>query len=331
VAKVRVLATGGTPSYTGADRLDMVTYAETGRQLPIDEVVGRIPELQLIAAVDAEQLYAEDYRSFALGSNEWPDLARHCTSLFRDEGFDGIVITHGSAVAEETAYFLNLTVRDARPIVVTTAIRPITALGTDAEINLVDAVRVAASSEARGKGTLLVVNSEIHGAREATKSNTSRVEAFQPRELGYLGYADSDGSVQFYRTTTRRHTLASEFDIDRLLELPRVEILYSYGGARRDLVDAVVEIGVEGIVMAGPGAAFPLEVQAALESARSAGIAVVFSSRIANGRIMLGPSRRSQGYISADNLSPQKARILLSLALTLTKDPQRIQQFFDMY
>ena len=244
----------------------------------------------------------------------------------------GIAMTHGSALVEETAYFLNLTVKSERPVVLTAALRPSSGLSTDGDVNLLDAIRVAASPEARGKGTLTVLNSEIQAARDVTKSNTYRLEAFHPRELGYLGYADSDGQVVFYRAPTRRHTLRSEFDVSSVERLPRVDIVYVYGGADGAMVEAMVERGVDGLVMAtmGGGAMPPAMRQAVAEAVRR-GVAVVLSSRVGNGRVVPTEGKRREGVVVGDNLTPQKARILLMLGLTVTRDQGRLQEMFDTY
>ena len=171
--RVHLLATGGTISFVGRDRLDLISYGEHGSQLGVSELVSRLPELRGIAEVTPEQLYQEDYVKFAVGSAHWPAIARRCNDLFAAEpSLGGIVITHGSAAVEETAYFLSLTVRDDRPVVLTASLRPITAMSNDSDLNLIDAVRVAASDHAHGKGALVVLNNEIHSAREATKGST---------------------------------------------------------------------------------------------------------------------------------------------------------------
>ena len=203
----------------------MVGYARHGKQIPIKEVLDRVPEACGIAEVRTEQMYKEDYVNTAIGSQEWPVLAQRCNELFYEEPeLAGIVITHGSAAMEETAYFLNLSVKSDKPVVLTASIRPVTALSTDVDINLLDAIRIAASPKSRKKGVLCVLNNEISAAREVRKCNTFRIESFAPNDLGFLGYVDSDGEVVFYRTVTRQHTFQTEFDVSSIHDLPRVEI-----------------------------------------------------------------------------------------------------------
>ncbi len=331
--RVRVVGTGGTISYTTEDRLELVAYSERGRQVSIQELLDRIPEANTVARVEAEQLYQEDFVRLAIGSEEWPVIARRCNQLFdEDPELSGIAMTHGSALVEETAYFLNLTVKSDRPVVLTAALRPSSGISTDGDTNLLDAIRVAASPDSRGKGTLTVLNSEIQAARDVTKSNTYRLEAFHPRELGFLGYADSDGQVVFYRAPTRRHTLQSEFDVSSVDRLPRVDIVYVYGGADGVMVDALVERGVDGLVMATMGGgAMPPSMRSSVAEAVNRGVAVVLSSRVGNGRVMLTAGKRSEGVVVGDNLTPQKARILLMLGLTVTRDQGRLQEMFDTY
>ena len=331
--KVHVVGTGGTISYTTEDRLDLVAYSERGHQVSIQELLDRVPEANAVAQVGAEQLYQEDFVRLAIGSQEWPVIARRCNRLFaEDPELSGIAMTHGSALVEETAYFLNLTVKSDRPVVLTAALRPSSGISTDGDTNLLDAIRVAASPDSRGKGALTVLNSEIQAARDVTKSNTYRLEAFHPRELGFLGYADSDGQVVFYRAPTRRHTLQSEFDVSSVDRLPRVDIVYVYGGADGVMVDALVERGVDGLVMATMGGgAMPPSMRDSVAEAVRRGVAVVLSSRVGNGRVMLTAGKRDEGVVVGDNLTPQKARILLMLGLTVTRDQERLQEMFDTY
>ena len=229
-------------------------------------------------------------------------------------------------------YFLHLTVKSNKPVVVTGAMRPPTALSTDADLNLLDAIRIAGSSEASGKGVLTVLNNEIQCARDVTKSNTYRVETFRPNELGFLGYADSDGQVVFYRTPVRKHTTATPFDVDNVSSLPRVDMVYAYAGADGLLVDAVRNNRSDGLVMAGFGAgAFPPAVAEEAAQAVREGLPVVLASQATAGRVIMTPRKQEQGFMVCDNLSPKKARILLMLGLTITSDRQQLQRMFMEY
>jgi len=240
------------------------------------------------------------------------------------------VFIQGTNSIEETAYFLNLTVRTDKPLVVTGAQRPFTGLSSDAQLNLYDAVRVAASDEAKGKGVVVVTNSEINAARDVTKTNTYRVHTFRSRDLGILGYADGDRIV-FYRAPTRRHTHQSEFDVDQLGDLPRVDIIYVFTGARPDLAYAAVAAGAQGLVIAGSGAGSTGEMRKELAKIAAQGTVVVRSARVGDGRVIRDDNWQEPGMVAADNLSPHKAAWLLALALTKTRDPNEVQRLFDEY
>ena len=210
--KVHIVATGGSISGVGPHRLDYLEYPELGQRLTIEEMLARIPEAANIAQVQGENLIRVG--SPAIGPVEWLQLARRINQVFaEDPELAGVVVTHGTATLEETAYFLHLTMKSARPVVVTGAMRPPTAVGTDADLNLLDAIRLAACPEAAGQGVLTVLNNEIQSARDVTKTNTLRVETFTSRELGFLGYVDSEGQVVLYRAVTRPHTVDTLFDV----------------------------------------------------------------------------------------------------------------------
>jgi L-asparaginase len=329
--KVRIIATGGSISGVGPHRLDYLLYSELGQRLTIEEMLARVPEAQEIAEVQGENLTSVG--STAIGPGEWLQIAQRINQLSREESdLTGIVVTHGTATLEETAYFLHLTVKSALPVVVTGAMRPPTAISTDADLNLLDAIRVAASPPAGGRGVLVVLNNEIHSARDVTKSNTLRVETFHSHQLGLLGYADSDGQVVFYRNVTRAHTTATPFDVMGLRTLPRVDIVYAYAGADGLLIDAVRQQRSAGLVLAGFGSGtFPPAFLAAGERAVIEGLPVVLASRSSSGRIIMTPKKQAAGFIVSDDLHPQKARILLMLALTASHDRTSIQEMFYRY
>ena len=329
--KVRIVATGGTIASVGPNRLDALVYAELGQKLPIHELLARVPEAQEIADVQGED--AVTVSSTAIGPSEWLRLTQRINQLFaEDEDLSGVVMTHGTATLEETAYFLHLTIKSPRPVVVTGAMRPPTALGTDADVNLLDAIRVAAAPEAVGKGVLTVLNNEIHSARDVTKTNSYRLETFKPNELGFLGYVDYDGQVVFYRSVTRPHTTSTPFNVASLEPLPRVDIVYSYAGSDGLLVDAVRQHRSQGLVLVGYGGGSfsPTVTEAGLQAMRD-GIVVVMATRSNNGRVIMTPKKEEQGFIVCDNLLPHKARILLMLALSMTNNREEIQQMFYQY
>lgn len=328
---VRVIGTGGSIAGIGPNRLDYILYPELGQHLTIAQSLERIPEVDGVAQVRSEDLVSVG--STAIGPREWLRLSQRINQVFQEEAdVAGVVVTHGTATLEETAYFLHLTVKSARPVVVTGAMRPPTALGTDADLNLLDAVRIAACPEAGGMGVLTVLNSEIHCARDVSKANTFRVETFRPNELGFLGYADSDGKVVFYRSPLRKHTTATPFDVTNRDTLPRVDIVYAYAGADGLLVEAVRSNRSDGMVLAGfGGGSFPPAFIAAAAEAVRDGIPVVLASRSTAGRVVMTPRKEEQGFIVSDNLMPPKARLLLMLALTVTRDRGEIQRMFYEY
>ena len=328
---IRIIATGGSIAGVGPNRLDYILYPELGEHLTIEQSLERIPEAGDIAQVRSEDLVSVG--STAIGPPEWLRLAQRINQVFREENdVAGVAVTHGTATLEETAYFLHLTVKSAKPVVVTGAMRPPTSLGTDADLNLLDAIRVAACPEAGGKGVLTVLNNEVQCARDVTKANTFRVETFRPNELGFLGYADSDGQVVFYRAPLRKHTTDTPFDVSGLSALPRVDIVYAYAGADGLLVEAVRHNRSDALVLAGfGGGTFPPAMTEAAAEAVREGIPVVLASRATAGRVVTTPKKEEQGFIVCDNLLPQKARILLMLGLTITQDRAALQRMFFEY
>jgi L-asparaginase len=328
---VHVVATGGSISGLGPHRLDYILYPELGKRASIEEMLARIPEVKDLAEVQAENLIRVG--SGSIGPAEWLQLAERINAILgAAQPPQGVVVTHGTATLEETAYFLHLTVKSERPVVVTGAMRPPTALGTDADLNFLDAIRLAACPEAAARGVLTVLNNEIQSARDVTKTNTFRVDTFTSRDLGLLGYVDSDGQVVFYRNVTRLHTTATPFDLRGKKALPRVDIVYAYGGADGVQIDALREHGTDGLVLVGfGGGAYPGAFLDAGRRAVKAGIPVVQASRSTAGRLITTPQKTADGFIVADDLQPQKARILLMLALTATHDREAIQEMFYRY
>jgi L-asparaginase len=263
---------------------------------------------------------------------EWKELLGLCHKLAgEDPGLAGIVITHGTASLEETAYFLSLTLKIAIPVVLVGAQRPASALSGDGPMNMVNAIRVAADPGARGLGALVLLNDEIQAARDVTKTSTLRMQTFRTADFGVLGHADGD-MIAWYRKPIRKIAPDTEFDVRGLDALPRVDIAYCYAGADGAAIDAFVAAGAKGIVTAGfaPGYVTPAMVKAG-EAAVAAGVKLVLSSRAGSGRTFRTQRGDKSGFISADNLTPQKARILLSLALTKGLDNDGIRRVFATY
>ncbi|MFI5265933.1 MAG: asparaginase [Chloroflexota bacterium] len=327
--RVALMLSGGTIDSVGTDRLDLAWYFENGQRLQPAELVSRVPEIAQTAEV-----VLIPFRRLSSGGilpADWLELA-HTLQEQLDGGLDGAVVTHGTNTLEETAYFLNLALTTDKPVVVTGAMRPSTAISPDGYLNLLNAFRVAADSSGSGKGVLVLLNDTIHGARDVTKTNTFRIHTFQSRDTGPLGYADADGRLIWYAAPVRRHTSASEFDVRSLADLPRVDVVVSYVGADGALIDAAVAAGAQGIVSAGTGAGRPTPGEdEALDRAVAKGVVVVQASRVGSGRVARSPKVRARGLVTADDLLPWKARILLMLALTRTRDPEAIQRMFEEY
>jgi L-asparaginase len=328
--RVAVIGTGGTISAIGKDPFDLHDYDANGTMLDIEELLARCPR-----AESDPDCYAAPFNAVSstrIGFPEWRRLALLCSELAdRDPEVSGIVIAHGTATLEETAYFLHLTLKVTVPVVLVGAMRPWNGLSSDAALNLRNAIRVAASPEASGLGVLVVLNDEIHSARDVTKTATSRLQSFHSPVHGLLGQADADRIV-FYRQPIRCHAPKTEFAIEDVETLPRVDILYAYAGGDGALARAAVAAGARGIVSAGfaPGVTCQAET-AALREARAAGVVIVQSTRAGAGRVPMTSEIATYGFIGADDLTPQKARILLALALTRTKDRNLIEHMFCRY
>jgi L-asparaginase len=326
---VHLLLGPGTLPSQGVDRMDMLRYGVwiSGRQ-PLDghALLKAVPEIADFAQVTVDGKNPHGIATF----DDLRALAVRIEALARQPDVDGIVFVQGTNTIEESAYFLNLTVRTSKPVIVTGAQRPFTALSSDGPLNLLNAIRVAASDLAVGKGVLVVTNGEINAARDVTKTDTYRLQTFRSRELGVLGYADVD-RIELYRAPVRRHTADSVFDVTAVEQMPRVDIIYVFTGARADLAEAAVRLGAQGLVIAGSGAGSSGDMRKPLAEIVRQGVAVVRSARVGDGRIVRDDNWQEPGMIAADNLNPQKAAVLLSLALTRTRDPDVIQKFFDEY
>jgi len=325
--RVRLIATGGTISN------------RSGGRLTHEELLDSIPNLDRYARVEGEQF--SNVPSDSLTLDQWLQLARRINERFsRDTGLAGIVVTSGTDTLEEVAYFLNLTVKDERPVVVVGAMRYPGALGSDGAANLLAALRVAAEPAARKKGVLVVLNEEINAARDVTKTDAVRLHAFQTRGYGFLGVVDPD-RVVFYRDVLKRHTVQSEFDVSTLTSLPRVDVILVYQGASGDLIRSATDLGARGLVIASAGAGATSGTQQdGIRYATDKGVVVVTSTRTGNGRVPAGRGSRAiseGGYsqrrmvLGSEDLAPVKARILLMLALTRTQDPVEIQRMFTQY
>ena len=328
--RVAVIGTGGTISSVGRNSLDIMRYADNGKIYEVDELLNAFPET--LAQADVVPVRLRAMPSTAIGPAEWLEINTKIHELVEDDpSLAGIVITHGTATLEETAYFMNLSVQVEIPVVLVGAQRPASSLSTDAGMNLVNAIRVAKDPASRGRGALAVLNDEIHCARDVTKTSTQRLQTFKSPDFGLLGHADFD-KIAYYRMPERRRMPDTEFDVLGLTELPRVDISMTYAGADGTIINALVAGGAKGIVVGAmaPGYTTPAEFEALCAAAEN-GVAIVQSTRAGSGRVGDVPSRRAPGAALADNLPPQKARVLLMLALTKTNDPAELQRIFDEY
>ncbi len=316
---VALFTTGGTIQSKGAHRQKLMEYSD-GRVTP-QELLDDLPELKGIARIDVTEI--SNIGSGGMNAGLQLKLAKAINAALARPNVSGAVVTHGTGTLEETAYFLNLVVRSDKPVVVVGAMRPFTAVSRDGPFNLYNAVRVATSAQAKGMGVLIMLNDEINAARDTTKSNTYRMETFVARDLGPLGYADSDRIV-FYRRPLYRHTSKSEFDVSALDDLPRVDVTYAYQESDGVAIDAFVAAGAKGVVLTGSN-------PESVKKGQAKGVVFVQSDRKGAGRVVESAKQMERGVVTSDNLPPQKARILLRLALTRTTDPKEIQRMFNEY
>jgi L-asparaginase len=334
VPHVHFVATGGTISN------------RTGGRLTAEELTKNMPGVDRYARVTYEQF--ANVASGELSLQQWVQLSKRVNELFNtDKELAGIVVTSGTDTLEETAFFLHLTVRDPRPVVVVGSMRNPSTVGYEGAANLLEGVRVAADPKSRNKGALVVLNDEINSARNVTKTDALRLQTFRSRDYGQLGVVDRD-RVVYYSQITQRHNDQSEFDISKVNELPRVDIVMVYQGAPADLIKAAVDNGAKGIVMATAGAgALSGNQQEGLNYAASKGVFIVTSTRTGSGRIappqrpdgnaqtsvQLTPEqqRRRQFTIAGEDHTPIKARVLLMVALTKTNNRDELQRIFTEY
>lgn len=328
--RVAVITTGGTIDSLGTDRLDLAAYLDNATRLGPGELLAGIAS-ELATVADVHEVPFRRVRAHAITDTDLAELVASVRHQLDREGVDGLVVTHGTNTLEETAWLLHLVVAGDAPVVVTGAMRPASALSGDGPLNLINAVRLAASSDARGLGTLILLDDTIHGARDATKTDTMRVSAFRGGASGPLGWVDGDGRVIINHVPRRGSSLRGRFAGVDLRALQRVDVVISYQGADGVMVDAAVAAGARGIVSAGTGAGYPApgEVEA-LERATADGVTVVQATRVGAGRVPAVGSLVARGWVAADDLPPWKARILLRLALAAgITGRDELQAIFD--
>ena len=325
---VVVLATGGT--IAGAAGSDVQAAYKSG-QVGVDQLLAAVPQTKKIATLRGEQI--SNIGSQDMNDEVWLKLARRVNELAAMSDVAGIVITHGTDTIEETAYFLNLVVKSRKPVVLTAAMRPSTALSADGPLNFFNAVAVAANKDASGRGVLVVVNDWIHGASSLTKTSTTAVQTFLSPVRGLIGTV-AYGEVEFYRGPVGRNTMTSEFSLDGVTTLPRVDIIMAYENMDGALIDAAAAAGAKGLVIAGVGNGNMTESAVkALAAQSKKGIVSVRSSRVLTGRVGRNVELNDDelGFVASLEHNPQKARVLLRLALTKTTDAKQIQRYFDEY
>lgn len=321
--KVAILATGGT--IAGSTDSKLATTGYTAGVLGVDVLINAVPELKNLAEISGEQIANVD--SSNMTDEIWLKLAKRCNELLSK--VDGIVITHGTDTMEETAYFLNLVLKSDKPVVLVGAMRPATAISADGPKNLYNAVALAADASARGKGVMVAMNDKILAARNVQKTHTLNVNAFDFGNLGYI----VDGKVFFDSEIVKTHTKKAVFDVLKLKSLPKVDILYTYSNDGSAVAaKALFENGTKGIVVAGSGAGSIHEAQKeVLKDLLKKGLKVAVSSRVKSGFVAVSKDDENLGFISAQDLNPQKARVLLMLALTKTNDSKKIAEMFKKY
>ncbi|MGF6175301.1 asparaginase [Ensifer sp. ENS04] len=320
---IALIGTGGTIASIGTDPFDLLDYNATGKRVDAETLLARTGIQGVIA--DIRPVNFRQFDSTALCFGDWVDLVDLCKQLSGDPEIDGIVIGHGTASLEETAWLLSLVLEREVPVVVTGSMRPLSGISSDAHANLAAAIRVAAATT-ESPDVLVVINDEIHSPRTVTKTHTLRLNAFQSPYFGPLGFVDGP-RANIPRIDGRDH---KPFSHDLLRALPRVDIAMSYVGADGAAIRAFVEAGAKGIVSAGfgPGIGTPGEVEA-LADAVSQGIVVVQSCRTGAGQVVDSANHRSVGIIAGSDLSPQKARILLALCLARGDTRQQIEKVFQ--
>ena len=325
---VVILATGGTIAGAGASALNSATYAAA--KVGVDKLIAGLPELATVANVRGEQVF--QVASESLTNDNLLTLAKRVSALAKQDDVDGIVITHGTDTVEETAYFLTLVERTSKPIVMVASMRPGTALSADGALNLFDAVAVAGSKDAVGKGVLLTMNDTIESGRDVSKNINIKTNAFSS-QWGPLGMI-VEGKNYWFRAPVKRHTMNSEFDIDTITALPNVGIAMGYEGVEPTAIEALGKSGVKALIHAGTGnGSVANRIVPYLQKVRADGAIVIRSARVPDGFVLRNAEQPDDKYdwVVSHDLRPQKARILAMVALTKTSDTKELQRIFWEY
>jgi glutamin-(asparagin-)ase len=317
-----VIGTGGTIAGRGASAVDTSSYACS--VLAIDEILSAIPGVSSLANLSAEQLLQAGSENF--NEQHLLMIGKRVSEVLKNDTVDGVILTHGTDTIEETAYFLHLTLKSVKPVVVVGSMRPPSAMSSDASLNLYDAIAVAIHPSSHGKGTLVVANEEIHTARDVTKTNSFKLEALSS-PYGALGYV-TQGKPRYYRMPSRDHTVSTPWSIDDIEVLPKVDVVYAYGALESNLVQAIAA-DASGLVFAGTGNGNIAEHMIdPLREATRQGLHVVRASRTGSGVVIRNGAQPDDDYdwIVVDDQPPQKARILLMLAMLNNPDDRRALQ-----
>ncbi len=327
-ARISILATGGTIAGAG----DASGYGYKAGAFKVEDLLKAVPRIGDLAQLSGEQVAS--IGSQDMNDKVWLTLAGRINELLAGVSTDGIVITHGTDTMEETAYFLNLVVKSDKPVVLVGSMRPATAISPDGPANLYDGVAVAADRVAKGRGVLVVLNDEIHSARNVTKTNTTSLQTFVSPNRGPGGFVHTGKISWFEPLNDKKHTTRSEFSVTGLTALPQVEIIYAHSNMTANLIDAAIKGGARGLVIAGVGDGNMSQVALdALAAAVKTGIVVVRSTRLERGMVLRNNEvdDDKMGFVASGELNPGKSRVLLQLALLSTKDPVRVQQIFNEY
>ena len=325
---IRILATGGT--IAGA-QADAQSYGYKSGTFKVEDLVNAVPHIKDLADLSGEQV--ANIGSQDMNDAVWLKLAKRVNEVLASRDVDGVVITHGTDTMEETAFFLDLAVKHDKPVVLVGSMRPATATSADGPANLYDAVAVAASPGAKGRGVLVVLNDEVHAARNVTKTDTTSVDTFKSLNRGPVGLVHT-GQIAWFERMDRPHTSRSEFDVRERAQLPRVDIIYAHANMSPDLIDAAVRAGAKGIVVAGVGDGnMTKPALEALERAAKAGVVVVRSTRLPAGLVLRNNEvdDDKEGFVASGEFTAAKARVLLQLALTKSNDVKQVQRAFNEY
>jgi L-asparaginase len=328
--RVLILATGGTIAGAQASQKE---HGYTSGQFKVEDLISAVPTIKDLAQLSGEQV--ANIGSQDMNDQVWLKLAKRVNEALKSPDVDAVVITHGTDTMEETAYFLNLVVKSDKPVVLVGSMRPATAISADGPGNLYNAVAVAADPKAKGRGVLVVVNDEIHAARNVEKMNTTNVDTFKSPERGPQGLVNTGKIDWFEPLKDKRHTASSQFSVEKLDHLPRVDILYAHANMSPDLIAAAARAGAKGIVIAGVGDGnMTKEALAELQKlARENGLLVIRSTRLPTGIVLRNGEINDdkEGFVASGEFNPPKSRVLAQLALTETNDPKKVQQIFNAY